>query len=199
MPKQYPHLTPHSSILCGRLHLAHLSFKCPMWGYVVGVWSINLQIWHTLELLTQDEIIPTLDEAPLKKIMKDWLRAKTCFYSTTSLIIPSSYSSLKGSNGISPSSPKTLSTSFATPNISSMLVQLLPCRVIWSLVVYGQEIYNVIQDPSLCFSWIAYQVSQNRVKPIVEVPTSPYPSAFLAYPNQHLQTVICRLEWNVGM
>jgi len=60
-----------------------------------------------LELLAQDEIAPTHDEAPLKKLMKDSLRAETCFYNTTSPIIPSSCSSLRGSNGISPNSPKT--------------------------------------------------------------------------------------------
>ncbi len=196
MLEQYPHLTPHSFVLCERLHLAHLSFKSPMLGHIVGVWSIDLQIWHTFELLAQDEIAPTLDEAPLKKLMKDSLRAETCFYNTTSPIIPSSCSSLRGSNGISPNSPKTFSTSLAT---TQCWYNSLPYTSIWSPSVYGQEIYGIVLDLSFCLSWIVYQVFQNKVEPVVEIPTSPYPFTFLVYPNQHFQTTTCRVEWNVGM
>jgi hypothetical protein len=75
-----------------------------------------------LELLAQNEIAPTPNGAPFKKLIKDSLRAKTCFYKATSLIIPSSCSSLRGSNGVSPSSPKTLFAYLVAATISSMLV-----------------------------------------------------------------------------
>ncbi len=81
------------------------------------MWSLDLQIWPTLELLALDEKFPTPNDVPLKKLMEDSFRTITCFSKVMSVLIPSSYSSLKGSNGISPSSPKTFSTSLAIANI----------------------------------------------------------------------------------
>ncbi len=59
--------------------------------------------------------------APLKILMKYSFKIVTYFLSTTLEIIFSSCFSLRGSNGVFPSSPNTLSTSFTTTNISSTL------------------------------------------------------------------------------
>jgi len=73
--------------------------------------SLNLQIWHTLELLALDEKFPTPNDPPLKKLMEDSFKILTCFSRIMFVFILSSYSSLTSSNGVSPSSPKTFSTS----------------------------------------------------------------------------------------
>jgi hypothetical protein len=80
-----------------------------------------LHIWHTLELLALEEGFPTLDDIPLKKVLKDSFRAIICFSRTIYVFIPSFYYSLRGSKGVSPSSPKTLSTSLTTTKIYSIL------------------------------------------------------------------------------
>jgi len=70
-------------------------------------------------------VVPTPNENPLKKIMNDSFKAYTYFSNLVSIVIPSSYSFLRGSNNISPSSPYTLSTSLATISISSTLTYIL--------------------------------------------------------------------------
>jgi hypothetical protein len=42
-----------------------------MCEHIVPIWSIDLQICHTLELLVLNEIVPTPNETPFKKIIKD--------------------------------------------------------------------------------------------------------------------------------
>ncbi len=79
--------------------------------------SLNLQIWHTLELLALDEKFPTLNDPPFKKLMEDSFKIVTWFSRIVFIFILSSYFSLKGSNGVSPSSPKTFSTSLTIANI----------------------------------------------------------------------------------
>jgi hypothetical protein len=76
-----------------------------------------LQIWHTLELLAFDERFPTLNDAPLKKLMEDSFKTITCFSRVVFVLIPF-HSSLKGSNDVSPSSPKAFSTSLLATNIT---------------------------------------------------------------------------------
>jgi hypothetical protein len=73
-----------------------------------------------VELLAPGGIAPTLEDVPLKKSMNDSFKADTCFSNSVSLCIPSSYSSLSGSNGISLNS-KICSTCLVAKRISLTL------------------------------------------------------------------------------
>ncbi len=65
---------------------------------------------------------------------------KWFFSNPMSTVIPSSYSSLKGSNGISPSSPRTLSTSLASTSISSTLAYVFTTTIFSFQVAFmGKE------------------------------------------------------------
>jgi hypothetical protein len=78
-----------------------------------------------VELLALDGAAPTMEDVFLKKLMKDSFKAKNCFSNNVSLCIPSSCSSLNGSNGVSPNSPITHSTSLVVTRISSTLAYVL--------------------------------------------------------------------------
>jgi len=78
-----------------------------MWAHGGLMSLLDLQIWHTLELLTFDEKFPTPNDPPLKKLMEGSFKIVICFSRIVFVLILSSYFSLKGSNGVSPSSSKT--------------------------------------------------------------------------------------------
>jgi len=82
---------------------------------------MELHILDAKELLLPRKPIPWLHETPcLKKFINDSLRTLICFSTTALTTIPSSYSSFKGSNRVSPNLTNTYSTSKIVTNITSM-------------------------------------------------------------------------------
>ncbi len=101
-------------------HFGRASFNL---GQVVAKWSPPLQIWHPPNVMEEDDA-SGLCTVPLKKLIRVLFSAVTCF----SIMVSedSSFcSSLRGSYEVSPSSPKTLSTSVAAPTNSSMSANVL--------------------------------------------------------------------------
>lgn len=91
-------------------HLAHFGCASFNLGHVVAKWSPPLQIWHPPNTVEDDAF--GLCTIPLKNLINVLFKAMTYF----SIIIfeaPSSCSSLKGSYGVSLSSPNILSSSVA--------------------------------------------------------------------------------------
>jgi len=107
MPEHYPHLTPHTSVLCKWPHLSRFGFRSLMRKNVVVIWWVDLQIWHTLKPLDTCGFAIILEVEPLKNLVNDSFRAITYFSKVVSLFMPSSYSSLRGSKGFYPNSPST--------------------------------------------------------------------------------------------
>ncbi len=86
---------------------------------VVAIWSLDLQIWHAVELLAPGESYIRWNT--LSKNFNGHIITLTCFSITASTIMSSSCSSLRRSNGVLPSSPSIFSTSLAAAIISSMI------------------------------------------------------------------------------
>jgi hypothetical protein len=91
----------------------------------VAIWSFPLQIWHPPKPAPNDDNDDAEDdddddasgEFLLKKLMRVLFSAATCFSTLLSDAF-SSYSSRRGSYGVSPSSARTPSTSTAAPTNS---------------------------------------------------------------------------------
>ncbi len=116
-------MTPQFSVLCGTLHFAHFGRASFSLGQAMAIWSLPLQSWHPPKAVEEDDDAESC-EFPLKKLMRVLFNAVTCF-STLLFNVSSSCSSRRGSYGVSPSSPRTLSTLVATPTNSSMSASTL--------------------------------------------------------------------------
>ncbi len=99
-------------------HFGHASFSL---GQVVAIWSPPLQIWHPPNRVENDDA-SGFGTAPLKKLMRVLFRTVTCF---SMMVWEDSSSYFRGSYGVSPSSPKTLSIFVAAPTNSSMSANVL--------------------------------------------------------------------------
>jgi len=122
-PVQKEHLIPQFSVLCGILHLAHFGRASFSLGHVVAMWSPPLQSWHPPDIVEEDDAIK-FSTLLLKKFTSVLFKVVTCF----SIIVsstPSSCSSFKGSKGVSPNSPSTLSSSVAAATSSSTSANVL--------------------------------------------------------------------------
>jgi hypothetical protein len=72
------------------------------------LWLYGRLLWHLLDIMEEDDATE-FDTFLLKKLTSVLFKAVTCFSINVSLT-PSSCSSFKGLNGVSPISPKTLSS-----------------------------------------------------------------------------------------
>ncbi len=103
-------------------HLAHFGYASFNLKHVVAKWSPLLQIWHSPNTVEDDAF--RLCTIPLKKLINVLFKTMTYF-----LIIvfeaPSSCSSLRGSYGVFPSSPNTLSSFVVTPTNFSISINVL--------------------------------------------------------------------------
>ncbi len=104
-------------------HLAHFGRGSFSLGHVVAIWSLPLQIWHSLSRVEEDDGTE-FGTLPLKKLISVLFKAAT-WCSIDISTTPSSCSSLRGSNGISPSSPSIWSSSVAAPTSSSISAKFL--------------------------------------------------------------------------
>ncbi len=122
-PAQKEHLIPQFSLLCDILHLAHFGRASFSLGHAVAMRSPPLHSWHPLDIVEEDDAME-FGTSLLKKFTSVLFKAVTCFSIIVSSI-PSSCSSFKGSNGVSPNSPSTLSSSVAAPTSSSTSANVL--------------------------------------------------------------------------
>ncbi len=116
-------MIPQFSVLCGILHFAHFGHASFSLGQAVAIWSPPLQSWQPPKTVEEDDDVVSR-EFLLKKLISVLFNAVTCF----SILLSdasSSCSSRKGSYGVSPSSPRTLSTFVAAPTNSSMSTNVL--------------------------------------------------------------------------
>ncbi len=116
-------MIPQFSILCGILHFAHFGRASFSLGQAVAIWSPPLQSWHPPKVVEKDDDAGSC-EFPLKKFMSVLFNAVTCF--STLLFDVSSFCSFRrGSYGVLPSSPRTLSTSVGAPTNSLISANVL--------------------------------------------------------------------------
>jgi hypothetical protein len=103
--------------------LAHFGRGSFNFKQVVVKWFPLLQIWHLLNIVEEDGA-SGLGTFPLKKLMNVLFKVVT-YFSIMVSETPSSCSYFKGSYGVFPSFPNTLSNYVAAPTNSSIFVKVL--------------------------------------------------------------------------